>query len=114
MTAAGSKGRGCRKEIIRGQGYWIRREQCGRKLAPQRDICKMHVNQEERRKEFDEAFNKKMDFGDAINKEAKALSDKLGIEVTADYNALGPPSRCGYTGRFVVPADWLRKIAGSK
>lgn len=92
-----------------GNSRWPNWEDCGRP-AIEDGLCKLHLRVKAQRAKRDEEFRAKWDYGAALEAEADALSKKLGIKVGLDYNPYGSGGG-GYTGRFVVPGDWLRSQA---
>lgn len=95
----------CRKRVH--PDAWSSHE-CGRKVVED-GLCKLHLSARNRRRAKDAEYEKKMERGNALQEEAKELSAKLGIEVTADYSVFGA-GRGSYTGDFTVPGDWLRAL----
>jgi hypothetical protein len=98
----------CSVTVNRGDGRYVHFEPCGRK-AVEDGLCKLHLRVRDQRAAKDAEYRERVDFGDRMQAEAERLSERLGVPVRADYNALSRPS--GYTGRMIVPRDWLAQIA---
>lgn len=97
----------CTQSVNRGDSRWSNFQPCGRK-AVQDGLCSLHLKVRERRAAKIAEWDAKRDAGARLLAEAKRLSEVLGVHVSANYSWAG---QGGYTGDFVVPADWLRRIA---
>lgn len=96
----------CTKKVDRGSGRWVNYQPCGR-VAVKDGLCKLHLKVKERRDAKSRAYRAKAAEGEQLRDEAERLSEILGVDIGAHYawNA------SKYDGRFVVPGDWLRKLA---
>ena len=98
----------CNVQVNRGDHRVSIFQACGRKI--ERDgKCKMHLRVEERRRERDEERKKEWDRSRALDTEAKILSEKLGVCVSAHYDSFSRR----HTGDFIVEGDWLRSRASN-
>ena len=98
----------CRERVNRGDARWSNFEPCGRPVKDD-GLCGLHLSVRRRRAERDAAGNARRQRDEELQREAERLGATLGIEVTLEYNAFRDGG--GYTGDFVVPADWLREKA---
>lgn len=99
----------CTEHVNRGGYRASNFQDCGR-VAIKDGLCALHVRVRDNRAKKHADWQAKNDRGKALVAEAEQLGQRLGIRVTADYNAfLGGGG--GYTGRFTVPSDWLRTMA---
>lgn len=103
----------CRKSVNRGDYRLSNFQRCGRKII-QDGLCSIHLRVKQRREEKDRAFIEKTRRGDALLKRAQELSDALGIPVDAEYVWLSSFTKSGYSGKMVVPLEWLEQIAKEK
>lgn len=101
----------CPRMVNRGDSRWSVFGQCERRLAPRDTICRFHRSMDERTAKREAAWKERADRQAALDAEAKRLGKALGIEVAPEYRAMSSLLKSGYTGRFVVPGEWLRDLA---
>ena len=73
-------------------------------------MCKLHLLVRDKRAEKNRAWEDAYARDRAINEVATELSEKLGFQVGAEYNCFTGH----YTGRFVVPEEWLTEVADNE
>ena len=101
----------CKERVNRGDSRWSNFAECGR--AVKKDgLCGIHLAARDRRAKKDESQREKERRGDQLRREANALSDHLGIAIEANYAYNFGGAMGQYDGRFIVPGEWLREIAG--
>ena len=98
----------------RGDGRWPHPERCGRPVQEGHEICSFHEKVRAKRVAKDERRKEKQRRGEELLQKARELSEKLGIHVGVDYVSGYTLDGGGYTGRMVVPLDWLERIAEAK
>lgn len=111
MTEQAKDGK-CVRRVNRGDERYPIFEPCGRDSvsidANGKPVCRIHLAADQREQKRRREWSEKLDEGKALQARAEELSKALGVEVSAHYQALRHP---GYTGKMVVPLEWLSEIA---
>lgn len=101
----------CQETTNRGDHRWAIFEKCG-KPVKEDGLCGLHLSVRKRRQDGAAKYRANKDADAAMNAEAKALGEKLGIEVRGEFLPFSKSSARSWSANtFVVPADWLRSIS---
>ena len=101
----------CSWSVNRGDSRWSQWEKCGHDVVEGHEICSFHEKVRAKRIEKDRMYEAKRQRGDELQKKASELSEALGIEVQAEYGVSFTVAGGGYTGRMVVPLEFLEALA---
>ena len=103
----------CSESVDRGDGRWPHFEPCGRDAVEDTNppLCKLHLRVQQNRNAEGVARKAEQERGEAFIEKATELAKKLGIPVAAEYRVGFTFRSSGYTGRMVVPLEWLEEVA---
>ena len=96
--------------MVERDGGWSM-EKCGRDVVEGHEICSFHEKVRAKRIEKDQMYEAKRQRGDELQEKASELSKVLQIKVFAEYRSSSMFDRSGYTGRMVVPLEFLEALA---
>jgi len=92
--------------VNRGDYRFADLHPCGRKVVED-GLCGIHLRAKKMREENDKKYQDMLDKGKKLRETADELTKALGVEVAPDYFH-------GYSGKMVVPLEFLQEIAKRK